>query len=416
MAQLSSTDLESILAVTRALAAPFDLPSLLAEITSAARRVLRVERSSVWLHDAAAGELVVEVASDLSKVRIPVGRGLVGACAEQRATINVPDCYADARFDAAVDRATGFRTRCSLTLPLVDHRGELVGVMQLLNKVDGLFGSDDQALAEALAAQCAMALSRVRITASLLEAEKLRGELALARTVQLSTLPSAVPVLPGYGMHAVFLPAEQTGGDTYDLALLEQGLLVVLGDATGHGLAPALSVVQMQALLRMALRLGSDLETAFRHVNDRLSETLPDDRFITAFVGLLDAGRHCLRYLSGGQGPILHWRAAGGVCDIRGPTGLPLGAMRLTRPCAPIELALAPGDLLVLLSDGIYETANADGELFGTERVVALLREHHAESAEALSQRLLEASRRFAGDAAQDDDITMVVLKREALA
>ena len=101
---LSRQDIETMLAVTRALAAPFDLPTMLQAVTNAACRVLQAERCSVWLLDAAASELVLEVASDLQRVRLPLGVGLVGACALERRLINVPDCYADARFDADVDR------------------------------------------------------------------------------------------------------------------------------------------------------------------------------------------------------------------------------------------------------------------------------------------------------------------------
>jgi phosphoserine phosphatase RsbU/P len=409
---LSREDLEAILAVTRALAAPFALSGMLAEVTAAATRVLRAERSSVWLLDAAADELVVEVASDIGRIRIPVGRGLVGACARDNVLINVPDCYADPRFDTAVDRRSGYRTRCALTLPLIDHRGELIGVMQVLNKHDGVFGTEDEALALALAAQCAVALSRARMTEALLEGEKLRAELELARIVQMSTLPASMPVVAGYEMHGTFLPATLTGGDTYDLASIEQGLLVVLGDATGHGIAPALSVTQMQAMLRMAFRLGASLETAFRQVNDRLAETLADDRFVTAFVGLLDPVAHRLRFLSGGQGPLLHWRAADGRCEVFGPTSFPLGAMPLVKLREPVAIDFAPGDVLALISDGIYEYARPDGELFGEARVANVLREHPHESTERLAGRLLEAVRTFAEGAPQEDDITMVLLKR----
>ncbi len=414
MARLSRSELETLLAVTRALAAPFELPAMLAEVTAAARRVLHAERSSVWLHDAAADELVMEVSSDVARVRIPVGRGLAGACARDRLTLNVPDCYADPRFDSGLDRASGFHTRCSLTLPLIDHRGELVGVMQVLNKTGGVFGADDQALAEALAAQCAVALSRTRLTRAALEGERLRQSLALAREVQLSTLPAGLPVLPGYHMYATFLPAEQTGGDTYDLSLLRQGLLVLLGDATGHGIAPALSVTQMQAMLRMAFQLGADLETAFREVNDRLAQTLPDGRFITAFIGLLDGGAHRLRFLSAGQAPVLLLRAATGRCEVHGPTSFPLGAMPIQRLRPAVTLDLAPGDLLALLSDGVYECAAPDGRLFGRERVETILARHHAEGTAALAARLLAALDDFAQGAPPQDDITMVLLRREA--
>jgi len=234
--------------------------------------------------------------------------------------------------------------------------------------------------------------------------------------VQMSTLPATMPVLAGYDMHATFLPAEQTGGDTYDLSLIRQGLLVLLGDATGHGIAPALSVTQMQAMLRMAFQLGADLETAFREVNDRLAETLPDGRFITAFIGLLDAAVHRLRFLSAGQAPVLLWRAATGRCEIHGPTSFPLGAMPIRRLRPPIEIDLAPGDLLALLSDGVYEYEAADGRQFGRERVEQLLAEHRRADTAALGKSLLDALKAFAQGEPQEDDITMVLLRREALA
>lgn len=405
--------MRAILEVTRALAAPFDLSTMLGEVTAAARQVLHAERCSVWLLDTPAGELVLTVSNDLCDVRLPLGTGLVGACAQDRALINVPDCYADPRFNADVDRRSGFHTRCSLTLPLIDHVGELVGVMQLLNRHEGVFEPGDEPLAQALAAQCAMALSRVRMTQAMLEGARMRQELELARAVQLSTLPSAVPKVPGYDMHGTFLPASLTGGDTYDMARTDQGLLLALGDATGHGIAPALSVTQMHAMLRMALRLGADLETAFRQVNDQLAVTLPDGHFVTAFIGLLDETQHRLRFLSGGQGPILHYQAATGGCANHKATSFPMGAMPIQTLRPAVELELATGDILCLLSDGIFEYESPEGEQFGRSRVEELLARHHADTTEVMSAELLAELHRFARGAPQEDDITMLLLKRQ---
>jgi len=411
---LSSEDLATLLEVTRSLAAPFDLMTMLAVVTAAARQVLRAERCSVWLHDAPAGELVLEVSSDLDRVRIPVGVGLVGACARDRRVLNVPDCYADPRFDQKVDRSSGFRTRCSLTLPLVDHADALVGVMQVLNRIGGTFHAADEQLATALAAQCAVALQRVRMIESLIEGEKLRREMEMAQIVQMSTLPQAMPVVAGYDVHGTFRPALMTGGDTFDLAPVGDALLVVLGDATGHGIGPAMSVTQMHAMLRMAFRLGADLETAFAQVNDLLADTLAEDRFITAFIGLLDPHRHVVRYISAGQGPILQFHAAGAACSRHKPTSFPLGAMALPKPRPAVEMALAPGDVLVLLSDGIYEYANGDGEAFGEGRVEDVVARHRTGSMASLSAAILEALQAFAAGAPQEDDITVVLVRREA--
>lgn len=410
---LSPAATRHLLEVTRALAAPFELEAMLAAVTGAARDVLRAERGSVWLHDAATDELVLTVASDLRGVRLPMGTGLVGASARHRCVVNVPDCAADPRFDPEIDRLSGFHTRCSLSAPLIDHEGGLVGVLQVLNRVDGTFGADDELLAEALAAQCAVALSRVRMMEAVLRGERLRRELELARTVQLSSLPAQWPALADYDMHAVFRPAEQTGGDTYDLALTSQGLLVVLGDASGHGIAPALQVVQMHAMLRMALRLGADLADAFREVNDQLARTLPDGHFITAFIGLLDPKTHRLRFISGGQGPILLRRRGYGECVVHKATSFPMGALAMPAVKAPLEIAFEPGDTLLLLSDGLFEYESVAGEPFGRRRVQDVLDAHPDAGAAELCDALLAAVHAFARGAPQEDDMTMVVLRRQ---
>ena len=411
--RLSAEDLETILGVTSALAAPFDLMTMLGEVVNAAKQVLHADRGSVWLFEPATDELVLLVATGIAPVRVRSGAGLVGACARERRIINVPDCYADPRFDPAVDRATGYRTRCMLTLPLVDHKDALVGVMQVLNKTGGVFDSDDESLATALAAQCAVALQRVRMTEAVIEGEKMRQALEMARVVQMSTLPSEMPAVPGYEVCGLFEPAELTGGDTYDLAAIDQGLLVVLGDATGHGIAPALSVTQMQAMLRMAFRLGADLDTAYLQINNRLAETLADDRFVTAFIGLLDPATHRLRFHSGGQGPIFHFRAATGTCVRYKPTSFPLGAMPLAAARPPVTLEMAPGDILVLLSDGFYERTNAAGEPFGEARVEALVAAHRGGRVTALMDAIVGAVRDFGGGAAQEDDMTAVLVRRD---
>ena len=411
---LAARDLEPILAVAAKLAAPFDLTTMLREVVNAAKQVLGADRGSVWLYDEGRDELVLEIATGIDPVRVKSGMGLVGTCARTRSLINVPDCYSDPRFDPELDRRSGYRTRCMLTMPLVDHRGRLVGVMQVLNKSEGVFESEDEALATVLAAQCAIALQRVRMTEALIEGEKLRQQLEMARVVQMSTLPGTMPAIAGYDVYGTFKPADLTGGDTFDLTLVDAGLLIVLADATGHGIAPALSVTQMQAMLRMAFRLGADLETAFKTVNNQLADTLPDDRFITAFIGLLDPKAHRVRFQSGGQGPILHFHAEGRQSTHHKPTSFPLAAMPLTKLRPSIEIALEPGDILALVSDGIFEYNGPGGEEFGEDRVKNLLSAHHGRPAAEICALLFAAVQEFAGAAPQEDDMTVVLVRREA--
>jgi phosphoserine phosphatase len=286
--------------------------------------------------------------------------------------------------------------------------------MQLLNKRDGVFESNDEHLATVLAAQCAIALQRVRMTEALIEGEKMRQQLEMARVVQMSTLPATMPSVPGYDVYGTFRPADLTGGDTFDLALIEQGLLVVLGDATGHGIAPALSVTQMQAMLRMAFRMGADLETAFMQVNNQLGTYIADDRFVTAFIGLLDPAAHRMRFHSGGQAPILFFEAATKTFARHMPTSFPLAAMALESLKPAITVDMRPGDIMVLLSDGIYEYCNAHQEEFGEKRVEDIVRDRHDQAAAELAAILLGSVQAFAGNAMQEDDMTVVLVKRNA--
>src|SRR5204863_486207 len=136
-------------------------------------------------------ELVLQVADDIKEVRVAAGTGIVGTCARTRQIINVPDCYADARFDASTDKRTGYRTRCLLTLPLVDHKGILVAVMQLLNKADGVFDAADESLGRVLAAQCAVALQRTSFASTAADRVRSSSTALKARSLPSSSRPAS---------------------------------------------------------------------------------------------------------------------------------------------------------------------------------------------------------------------------------
>ena len=229
----------------------------------------------------------------------------------------------------------------------------------------------------------------------------------------MSTLPDAMPVVPGYDLHGYFQPTDHTGGDLFDLVVLDGQLFMLLGDATGHGFGPALSATQMQAMLRVAFRLDADLDHAYKHVNNQLVEDLPDDRFITAFMGFLDPVENVVSYHSGGQGPILHFRAADENCEWHKPTSFPVGVMEIDELQAGASLKLEPGDILALISDGVYEYNNSEGEQFGESRVAGVFREHHHTTTAQLCEKLLQAVAEFSGGAPQEDDITLVLVRRE---
>ena len=412
---LESRSLNQLLDVTRKLAAPFDLDTMLTEVVDAARTILNADRGTASLYDDQRDELYIKVATGLDPIRIPADKGIVGESAKTRKLINVPDCYADDRFNREIDKKTGYRTRCMLTIPLIGYEDSLIGVLQILNKNDGTFDDQDEYVAQALAAQAAVVLHRVKMTEAIIASEKLDQEITVARDVQMGTLPKRMPTVAGYDIAGTFTPTDQTGGDLYDFVpVSDDKLFVLMGDATGHGIGPALSATQVRAMLRVALRLEASLDDAFRHINDQLVEDLPDDRFVTAFFGLLDAAANEVKFHSGGQGPIMKFNADTGTYDWFEPSTFPLGYMDQVNLKEPHTVTLAPGDILGLISDGIYEYENEAGEQFGQAGIMRVVDEYRDQSMDTVVREIMAATYQHGGTVPQADDITIVLIRREA--
>lgn len=412
-AAIDPAALERILDVTRQLATPFELDAVLSQVIDAARVILHADRGTVFLYDPATDELFSKVATGTAELRFPADRGIVGEAARTRQIVNVPDCYADSRFNREIDQKTGYRTRCLLTIPLIGHDESLVGVLQVLNKDQGVFTAQDETIATALAAQCAVALQRVRMFSEIMIKQKMERELAVARDIQMRVLPKESPSVAGYDVAGWCRPADETGGDIFDIIPTnEGGVMLLLGDATGHGIGPALSVTQVRAMLRVALRLGADLGAAYANINDQLVQDLADNRFVTAFLGVLDPGAHTLTYHSGGQGPLLHFHAASGECEWLGASTVPMGFMARLPLKPPQVRRMEPGDIFALITDGVFEYEDGAAEQFAESRVGDVVRSHQTDPMASLISSIERAVSAFASGAPQKDDMTMVFVRR----
>lgn len=410
--EISRESLVRILEIMHRLASPEAMPELLREIMEVGKVAIVADAGVLWLRERSSGSLrLVAPALDNPPVLKP-GEGWAGECARSEAMTNIPVCQEDERFRANPVEVPGVEVRSLLNVPIVGQDDEVLGVMQWLGEREGQFDEHDEWVGPALAAQAAVAIQHAYMTDELLANAVLAREVAVAREIQQSTLPAEMPVVPGYDVCGRFLPTDHTGGDMYDVVMLDGRLFLLLGDATGHGFGPALSATQLQAMLRVAFRLDADLDRAYREVNNQMVEDLPDDRFITAFMGFLDPARHEVEFHSAGQGPLLHWTAAENRCHWHKPTSFPVGVMELAAAGPAQRLELASGDVLALISDGIYEFADAAGQTFGEDGVAQVLAEHHEGPMEELADRLVEAAFTHGGGTPQADDITLVLLRR----
>jgi len=410
--EITRESLVRILDIMHRLAAPEAMPELLREIMEVGKVAIVAETGVLWLLERSTGQLVMVVPSSENPDRLDVGQGWAGKCAKTLVISNIHECREDQLFLEYPIQITEGETRALLNVPILGQDESLLGVMQWLGAETGQFDEHDEWVGPALAAQAAVAIQHSYMTDELLASAILNQEVAVARDIQMSTLPDSMPDVSGYDLHGHFQPTDHTGGDLYDLVVLNDQLFMLLGDATGHGFGPALSATQMQAMLRVSFRLGADLDQAYMHVNNQLAEDLPDDRFITAFMGFLNPVTHQVNYHSGGQGPILHFRAAGEVCDWYKPTNFPVGIMEIDDKQESANLQLQAGDILALISDGVYEYANLDGEEFGEDRVAEVFRSSHQLPMAELCSMLIKAVMEFGGEAPQADDITLVLVRR----
>ncbi len=411
--EITRESLVSILEIMHRLAAPEAMPELLREIIQVGKVAIVAETGVLWLLEKSSGELVMVVPSNDNPARLSIGEGWAGRCAADLVISNIHECREDELFCKYPLQIADGETRSLLNVPIIGLDQSLLGVMQWLGAETGQFDEHDEWVGPALAAQAAVAIQHSYMTDELLANAVLSQEVAVARDIQMSTLPDTMPEVPGYDLHGHFQPTDHTGGDLYDLVVLNGRLFMLLGDATGHGFGPALSATQMQAMLRVSFRHGSDLDHAYMHVNNQLAEDLPDDRFITAFMGFLDPATHVINYHSGGQGPILHFRAADETCEWYQPTTSPVGIMEIDSRQESANLKLEPGDILALISDGVYEYSNTEGEQFGEDRVAGVFKDHHRLPMAELTEQLIQAVRKFAKTAPQEDDITLVLVRRE---
>ena len=237
-------------------------------------------------------------------------------------------------------------------------------------------------------------------------------EMDLAATVQERLYPQSVPGLNNCDIAGATFPATTLCGDYFDyLTLKDRALGIVLGDVTGHGLGPALVMAETRAYLRsLALEL-TDLGQILTRINDILKEDLLDSAYVALIMVQLDPESRYLSYCNAGHLAGYLLTSAGGVKAVLRAKQLPLGLFAEQQYACSERIALEPGDMLLLFTDGIVETESGVGDEFGQERVLQIAREHRNESSQAIIDYIFTAAREYAGGQDQVDDMTIVVCK-----
>jgi serine phosphatase RsbU (regulator of sigma subunit)/anti-sigma regulatory factor (Ser/Thr protein kinase) len=302
-----------------------------------------------------------------------------------------------------------------LAVPLVSQ-GELIGVLNLgprLSEQD--YSSDDRKLLDNLAAQAAPALRVGQLVreqeAEAVTRQRFESELEVARLIQQNFLPKELPEMAGWQVAAYYRPAREVGGDFYDVIPLPDGRVgFVVGDVTDKGVPAALVMSATRSLLRASAQRLIEPGEVLARVNDQLCPDMPTAMFVTCLYGVLDRFTGRLRFANAGH-DVPYVKTAHGVEELRA-RGMPLGLMP-GMDYEEKEATLAPGDSVLLHSDGIVESHDAERDMFGFPRLKDTVA--RASRDESLIDLVLSDLAAFTGpDIAQEDDITMVTLKRSA--
>jgi sigma-B regulation protein RsbU (phosphoserine phosphatase) len=280
--------------------------------------------------------------------------------------------------------------------------GEAVGMLSAGPRIDGgPFDNDDEAFLSAVADQLMLALGRSDQSRSL-------AELQRAREIQRSLLPETLPQIDGVEITARWQPAREVSGDYYDvLRLADDRVALCVGDVVGKGMPAALLMSSLQAALKaVAYRVGSPKEICSQ-VRDVMLQSLTGGTFVTFFLCIVDRGAGRLTYCNAGHNPPLLVRADGTLValDVGGPI---LARIAAEIPYQEASVNIAPGDRLVLYTDGVTEAMDADEEMFEEERLQALVLEHRRDSAPELERVIADTVLAHA-DGVLQDDLTLVV-------
>ena len=397
--------------VHRALARPISRDELLQMILDRAFAVLQPEQAAIFLKGAD-GELYQAAArqSAAASGSLLVSRRLAEEVTVKGAAALVLDAQADERFASAKSVLVS-GVRSIVAAPLSDAEGCL-GMIALYSSIHvRRFSEQDLELLASLAAVAAMRIRNI----SLAEAEAARRvfdrELSLAREIQTGMLRRRPPDREEMDLGARLMPARTVGGDFYDFLLDGDSLWFIVADVSGKGMAAALMMAVGQTLFRAIAQSGLALGEVMARMNRELSRDNDGAMFVTAFGGRLDLASGRVQLANAGHNLPYCLRRDGRVELIRATNSLAFGVLEdATFPIT--DVTLAPNEALLLYTDGVCDAVDPRGASFGTDGLERLLETHaRLRPADALVQRLFDAVQTFAGDAPQEDDITLTVVR-----
>ncbi len=416
VAPARSSDLLALISkVGITLLASATLNETLEQIVSLVFEAVPADRCLIMMRDAGTTELKVAVArlrdrvGDVGEIR--VSRNVLEEVVMRGKSVLTSDAQQDPRFASGTVVLQGVRSVLSVPLGVEE---KVFGIIYADSPIaEGRFTEDHLKVLTTLASVAAIRVENARLVEARVDQQRLERELELASEIQQRFQPTAPPTVPGYELQGISFPCYEIGGDYYDFIQRDDGRLVVaLGDVSGKGTAAALLMSSLHAAIHAQASSHDSLVDTICAVNRYLADNIPANRFVTLFCAELDPDSGALSFLNAGHNPPLIIHSAGTVEQLASG-GLPLG-IKADADYREGRTQLQHGDVLVIYSDGVTEATSPTGEEFGPTRLYEVVSRNIDASAAGIRDRIESALTKFAQGTRAADDITLVIVKRQA--
>jgi len=399
--------------ITQSFAFSLDINDTLQIALERFMEYLDAEASSIFILEEGGTELVCHKCAgpvDIAGLRLPVTSGIVGETVETKCCQIVRDVNEDEHFASTVDEGTGFKTRSILCAPLL-IQDTCIGALELINKRsdNGLFNEKDRYFATVLAASASLAIHNARMANKLVEQERIRKELELAREIQLSLLPETTDAyFPVVGKN---VPAREVSGDFYDFFQREDGLIYFnLADVSGKGIYAALLMAKASSLLHHLAKEIDDPGELLAQVNNEICETVSHGMFITIVSGFIDTKSSTISLSNAGHQPPLYHGNNGRFEEIPAAAP-PLGIISGTD--FPVTTLSTNGGCLYIFTDGVTESLDENNQQLDIDGIINLIKSNLKVTArERLEGIVAELCK---PDISQRDDITLMLIDCRSL-
>ena len=408
--------LKGILEISRSLAGTVDLETLLPKILDTLFQIFPyADRGSILLKDAETGRMRPATQkhrrTDADET-VKLSKTILNKVLEEKTGILSADAAKDARFEAS-ESISSLTIRSMMCVPMLSLEGEPMGIINIdtqnpLNQ----FKAEDLDLLMAVAGQAALSYESARLLVSHMEKRKQDNEMQIARNVQQALLPVNLPDVAGYEFFASYDAAQAVGGDYYDSFLLENGKVCLsFGDVAGKGVPAALVMSRLSSVVQSTLKHIDDAGEAVGTINNHMCAAAVEGRFVTYVLVLIDTVSHELSLvIAGHMSPIVR-KPDGSIEEFdEDAVGMPVGVVE-DFPFDVLSRPIAPGETVVIYTDGVSEAMNPDGGLYTEDRVRDFVRNGPARAAE-MGPALLADVRKHAAGRPQNDDITIMTFGR----